>query len=96
MATTDILDTPPADLLARFLPSERPSFKLLQSDGDIRMWSSQTSPEPVNGIQRQPSTHHHITLGEKSSYGFISDSDEALQCFRFQVQAAQHQGRAVR
>lgn len=59
---------PPADLLERFLPQERPAFRLLRRVGPCCLWRSQTVEHESHGCTRHSRVHYHVTTGEEAGY----------------------------
>jgi hypothetical protein len=81
---------PPTEVTERFLPQERPAFKLLRRVGPCRLWRSQTVEHELHGFVRRPRIHYHVTTGPESDYVLMPRFKTAMLNFELAVREVSH------
>ncbi|MET3371802.1 hypothetical protein ABIC89_000843 [Variovorax boronicumulans] len=79
---------PPLQVRERFLPQEKPSFRLLRSMGPCQLWRSQTVEHKLHGRSCRPRVHYHVTTGEQADYLLVPVFRMALLDLFLAVQEA--------
>ena len=75
------MQTPPAELLERFLQQEKPTLTLLRRSGGVRLWGSQTVAHELHGERCSARVHYHVTVDSDVSVALMGDFDRALENF---------------
>ncbi|MCY1245394.1 hypothetical protein D9M72_585440 [compost metagenome] len=82
--------TPPIEVTERFLPQERPVFKLLRRVGPCRLWRSKTTEHELFGCARQPHVRYHVTTGDDADYVLMPRFTTAMLNFELTVREVSH------
>jgi hypothetical protein len=78
---------PPLQVVERFLPQEKPAFRLLRRVGPCALWRSKTVAYESHGNMRRARVHYHVTTGEEADYILMPKFRNAAGCLELSVGA---------
>lgn len=82
---TNIMNNVPSEITERFLPQERPRFRLIRTIGTVKLWRSKTVAHECQGYRRPARVHFHISVGESADIVLMPRIEAALANFDLAV-----------